>query len=265
MLREQRSISGYRSKQNETMIYKTVIIDDESKARTMLKGLLAMHCQSRISVIGEAGCVKDGLAEIREKNPDLVFLDVQMPDGTGFDLLEQIPDIPFKVIFASAFDKFAIQAFKFSALDYLLKPVEVEALIEAVSKLDESERFREMNRKLEVLLSNKNSFEKIALPTLDGIIFVKIKEIIRCESDNNYTAIYLKNGEKIMVSRTLKEYDDMLTPFNFFRIHKSHLINLGFLSRYKKGEGGFVIMEDGAELEVSRRRKEEFLEAIQNI
>jgi two-component system LytT family response regulator len=179
--------------------------------------------------------------------------------------LEQIGEVNFKVIFASAFDKFAIQAFRFSALDYLLKPVESEALIEAVSKLDESDRYREMNKKLEVLLSNKNSFEKIALPTLDGIIFVKIKEIVRCESDNNYTGIYLKSGEKIMVSRTLKEYDDMLTPFNFFRIHKSHLINLSFLNRYKKGEGGFVIMEDGSELEVSRRRKDEFLDAIQNI
>ncbi|MBM3434670.1 MAG: response regulator transcription factor [Bacteroidetes bacterium] len=247
------------------MIYKTVIVDDEGKARTTLKNLLEVHCPSRINVIGEADCVERGLEIIQAMNPDLVFLDVQMPDGTGFDLLEQIPEIRFKVIFASAFDKFAIQAFKFSALDYLLKPVEAEKLIEAVSKLDESERFKELNKKLEVLLSNKNSFEKIALPTLDGIIFVKIKEIVRCESDNNYTGIFLKSGEKIMVSRTLKEYDDMLTPFNFFRIHKSHLINLGFLARYKKGEGGFVIMEDGAELEVSRRRKEEFLEAIQNI
>jgi two-component system LytT family response regulator len=247
------------------MNYKTVLIDDESKARTALRNLLEVNCSARITVIGEADCVKKGLEIIETLKPELVFLDVQMPDGTGFDLLEQIGEVNFKVIFASAFDKFAIQAFRFSALDYLLKPVESEALIEAVSKLDESDRYREMNKKLEVLLSNKNSFEKIALPTLDGIIFVKIKEIVRCESDNNYTGIYLKSGEKIMVSRTLKEYDDMLTPFNFFRIHKSHLINLSFLNRYKKGEGGFVIMEDGSELEVSRRRKDEFLDAIQNI
>jgi two-component system LytT family response regulator len=247
------------------MNYKTVLIDDESKARTALRNLLEVNCSTRITVIGEADCVKKGLEIIETLKPELVFLDVQMPDGTGFDLLEQIGEVNFKVIFASAFDKFAIQAFRFSALDYLLKPVESEALIEAVSKLDESDRYREMNKKLEVLLSNKNSFEKIALPTLDGIIFVKIKEIVRCESDNNYTGIYLKSGEKIMVSRTLKEYDDMLTPFNFFRIHKSHLINLSFLNRYKKGEGGFVIMEDGSELEVSRRRKDEFLDAIQNI
>ncbi|MEZ5195632.1 MAG: LytTR family DNA-binding domain-containing protein [Bacteroidales bacterium] len=115
-----------------------------------------------------------------------------------------------------------------------------------------------------MLLSNKNSFEKIALPTLDGIIFVKIKDIVRCESDNNYTNIFNSNGEKIIVSKTLKEYDEMLTPFNFFRIHKSSLINLAYLSKYKKGEGGYVVMEDGAELEVSRRRKEDFLRALQH-
>lgn len=247
------------------MIYKALIIDDESKARNALRNLLEQHCSDKVIVIGEADCVQKGLEAVQSLKPDLVFLDVQMPDGTGFDLLEQLQEVNFKLIFASAFDKFAITAFKFSALDYLLKPVEAEYLIEACSRLEETDRFKELNKKLEILMSNKNSFEKIALPTLDGIIFVKIKEIIRCESDNNYTGIFLKSGERIMVSRTLKEYDDMLSPFNFFRIHKSHLINLSFLNRYKKGEGGFVIMEDGAELEVSRRRKEEFLAAIQNI
>lgn len=248
---------------NLKIMFKALIIDDESKARNALKNLLAQYCQS-VEVVGEADCVKAGIETIQKLNPDVVFLDVQMPDGTGFDLLEQIKDINFKIIFASAYDKFAIQAFKFSALDYLQKPVEPEKLTEACSKLGDSDRFAEINKKLEVLLSNKNSFEKIALPTMDGIIFVKIKEILRCESDNNYTNIFLFGGDKIIVSKTLKEYDEMLTPFNFFRIHKSHLINLAFLSRYKKGEGGCVIMEDGAELEVSRRRKEEFLSVLQN-
>jgi len=244
-------------------MYKAVIVDDESKARNALKNLLAQHCPE-ITVIGEGDCVKAGVQTINDLSPDVVFLDVQMPDGTGFDLLEQFSEIKFKIIFASAFDKFAIQAFKFSALDYLLKPVEPEMLIEACSKLKEDDKFAEINKKLEVLMSNKNSFEKIALPTLDGIIFVKIKEILRCESDNNYTNIFLRDAKKIIVSKTLKEYDEMLTPFNFFRIHKSHLINLAFLARYKKGEGGSVEMEDGAELEVSRRRKEEFLNALKN-
>lgn len=244
-------------------MFKAVIVDDESKARNALNNLLGQHCQT-IEVVGEADCVNAGLEAIQKFKPDVVFLDVQMPDGTGFDLLEQIKDIQFKVIFASAYDRFAIQAFKFSALDYLQKPVEAEKLMDACSRLSETDRFEELNKKLEVLLSNKNSFEKIALPTLDGIIFVKIKDIVRCESDNNYTNIFNSNGEKTIVSKTLKEYDEMLTPFNFFRIHKSSLINLAFLSKYKKGEGGYVVMEDGAELEVSRRRKEDFLKVLQN-
>ena len=224
---------------------------------------MTQHCPE-IEVVGEGDGVKAGVEKIKELSPDVVFLDVQMPDGTGFDLLEQFSEINFKIIFASAFDKFAIQAFKFSALDYMLKPIEPEKLKEACAKLNEDNRFAEINKKLEVLMSNKNSFEKIALPTLDGIIFVKIKEILRCESDNNYTNIFLQDGKKIIVSKTLKEYDEMLSPFNFFRIHKSHLINLAFLARYRKGDGGYVEMEDGAELEVSRRRKEEFLNALQN-
>ena len=242
-------------------MFKALIIDDESKARNALKNLLNKHCEN-IQVVDEGDCVKAGVEKIKNLNPDVVFLDVQMPDGTGFDLLEQLPEINFKIIFVSAYDKFAIQAFKFSAIDYILKPVEPEQLIEASSLLSEDDKYSEINKKLEVLLTNRNSFEKITLPTIDGIIFVKIKEITRCESDNNYTNIFLNNGEKIIVSKTLKEYDEMLTPFNFFRIHKSHLINLKYLERYKKGEGGYVIMEDGAELEVSRRRKEDFLAAL---
>lgn len=245
-------------------MYKTVIIDDESSARNALKNLLSKHC-TNIEVLAEADCVKKGLEAIRQYNPEVVFLDVQMPDGTGFDLLEQLGKVNFKVIFASAYDTFAMQAFRFSALDYLQKPLESEKLIEACAKLDSTDRFEELNKKLEVLISNKSSFEKIALPTLDGIIFLKIQEIVRCESDNNYTNIYSIDGSKIIVSKTLKEYDEMLSPFRFFRIHKSHLINLAYLSRYKKGEGGQVTMEDGAELEVSRRRKEDFLKELQRL
>jgi two-component system LytT family response regulator len=242
-------------------MFKAVIIDDESKARNALNNLIEKHC-SNIAVVAEADCVKAGVDIIKEYSPDIVFLDVQMPDGTGFDLLEQLDEIDFKIIFASAYDKFAIQAFRFSAIDYLLKPVEPEMLIEACSKLTGDSKISEINKKLEVLLNNRNSFEKIALPTLDGINFVKIKEIIRCESDNNYTNIFINDGKKYFVSRTLKEFDEMLTHFNFFRIHKSHLINLNYLQKYNKGEGGYVIMEDGSELEVSRRRKEDFIRVL---
>jgi len=243
-------------------MFNTIIVDDESNARNALKKLLLVHCPE-IHIVGEASNVSAGVAAIQEHSPDLVFLDVQMPDGTGFDLLQQLPEVKFKVIFASAYDRFAIQAFRFSAIDYLQKPIEPQNLIEACAKLKQPVSFLELNKKLEVLLSNRNSFEKIALPTFEGIIFVKITDITWCESDNNYTNFYLKDGRKILVSKTLKEYDEMLTPFRFFRIHKSHMINLAYLERYRKGEGGSVIMEDGTELEVSRRRKEDFMQALQ--
>jgi two-component system LytT family response regulator len=244
-------------------MFRAVIVDDESKARNALKNLLEKNC-SNIAVLAEGDCVQAGVELIRKHQPDVVFLDVQMPDGTGFDLLEQLGEINFKIIFASAYDKFAIQAFKFSAVDYLQKPVEANELIEACSRISGDDKYLDINKKLEVLLGNRNSFEKIALPTLEGIDFVKIKEIVHCESDNNYTNIFLANGQKIVVSKTLKEYDEMLSPFNFFRIHKSSLINLSFLKKYRKGDGGTVVMEDGVELEVSRRRKEDFLNALKS-
>lgn len=245
-------------------MHRAVIIDDEEKARTALRNLVGQYCKG-LEVVGEAGNVASGLDLINRTNPDVVFLDVQMPDGTGFDLLGKIDNIRFKIIFVSAYDRFAIQAFRFSAIDYLQKPVEPEQLMLACSRLDAGDsRIEEISSKLEVLLSNRSNFEKIALPTIDGIIFVRFRDICRCESDNNYTNIYLNSGKKIVVSKTLKEYEEMLTPFGFFRIHKSHLINLAYLQRYKKGEGGYVVMEDGSELEVSRRRKDDFLVALQN-
>lgn len=243
---------------------RAVIVDDESKARNTLRYLLEKHCPE-IQVVAEAENVSMGVKTIEKEKPDVVFLDVQMPDGTGFDLLERMDTIDFKIIFASAYDKFAIQAFKFSALDYLQKPVEPEELKKACSRVKEGDKYSEISQKLEVLLSNRASFEKIALPTFDGIEFVKIKEILRCESDNNYTNIVLVGGQEILVSRTLKEYDEMLTPFGFYRIHKSHLINVNYLKKYVKGEGGYVIMEDDSEIEVSRRRKEGFLSTLRNI
>lgn len=242
---------------------RAVIIDDESKARKALRYLLEKHCPE-VDIVAEGENVESGLNIIENYQPEIVFLDVQMPDGTGFDLLEKVPDINFKIIFASAYDKFAIQAFKFSALDYLQKPIEPEQLVKACSRFNSGDQYKEISQKLEVLLSNRSSFEKIALPTSDGIEFVKIKDILRCESDNNYTHIFLASGRKILVSKTLKEYDEMLSPFSFYRVHKSHLINVNFLKKYVKGEGGYVIMEDDSEIEVSRRRKEDFLNTLRN-
>jgi two-component system LytT family response regulator len=240
---------------------RTLIIDDEQNARSALRGLLS-RLAPEIQLIGEAANVSSGLELISQSRPDLVFLDVQMPDGTGFDLLAQIPEPAFKVIFVSAFDRFAVTAFRFSAIDYLLKPVQAEDLLNALEKIDKGSE--NQTAKIKVLLGNRSGIEKIVLPSLDEMIFVKVDEIIRCESDNNYTYFYLSNNERILVSRTLKDYEELLEPMGFFRIHKSSMINLRFLKKYKKGEGGTVTMEDGTQLEVSRRRKDDFLKVLQN-
>ncbi|MFZ4463168.1 MAG: LytR/AlgR family response regulator transcription factor [Bacteroidales bacterium] len=240
---------------------RTLIIDDEQNARLALKSLL-VSLAPEIQVIGEAGDVASGLELISQNRPDLVFLDVQMPDGTGFDLLEQIPEPAFKVIFVSAFDRFAVTAFRFSAIDYLLKPVQADDLLHALDKIDKGNESQ--TAKIKVLLGNRSGIEKIVLPSLDELLFVKVDEIIRCESDNNYTYFYLSGNERILVSRTLKDYEELLEPMGFFRIHKSSMINLRFLKKYKKGEGGTVTMEDGTQLEVSRRRKDDFLRVLQN-
>lgn len=245
------------------MKIRAIIIDDELLARTYLRGILEDQFKE-VELIGEADGVETGYQLIESQSPDLIFLDVQMQDGTGFDLLTKIDRSLYNVIFVSAYDKFAITAIKFSAVDYLLKPVETSDLKDALNKITHSSSSDEVQKKLDLLLSNINKVDKIALPSLNGIEFVKLEDIIRCESDNNYTVFYLSSKEKIVVSKTLKEYEDMLESKGFFRTHKSHIVNLAYLKKYIKGEGGIVVMEDGSEVAVSRRRKEEFMEVLSN-
>jgi two-component system LytT family response regulator len=240
---------------------RAIVVDDEQKARTSLVGLIKGNFED-IEIIGEADGVESGKKLIVEKKPDLLFLDVQMQDGTGFDILSDIDRSGLQVIFVSAYDYFAITAIKFSAVDYLVKPVDIVDLKKAVDKIRQQKSLVEVQKKLDLLLNNLNKIEKIALPSVSGIEFVKIDEIVRCEAESNYTTFYLINGEKILVSRTLKEYDEILSGKGFFLIHKSGIINMKYLKKYVKGEGGTVIMEDGSELLVSRRRKEDFLAAL---
>ena len=238
----------------------TVIIDDEKNARSFLSDLITVHCPE-IKVVAQASGVVEGIQVIHEYSPALVFLDVQMNDGTGFDLLACLKEKPFKVIFVSAFDTYAINAFKYSAVDYLLKPVDpvdLKRAVEKVRMIDENH-----NEKIDVLLANRKGVVKIALSFMDELIFVQPDDIVRCQSDSNYTRFYLKSGQVILVSKTMKEFEDILEPLGFFRIHKSDMINLKYVQRYKRGEGGSVILEDGTQLEVSRRRKDEFLKAFQ--
>jgi two-component system, LytTR family, response regulator len=240
---------------------RTIIIDDEERGRQTLKNQIERYCPD-LTIVAEADGVESGISVIRQENPDVVFLDIQMNDGTGFDLLHRLGKISFSLVFSTAYDQYALQAFKFSATDYLLQPIDPDQLVAAVERIKANHDTKSINQKLEALVSNKSGFEKIALPTLDEIILVKIKDIVHCQSESNYTTIYMPKGEKIVVTKTLKDFDEMLTPFGFFRIHQSHLINMDYVQKYVKGDGGAVIMENGLSIEVARRRKDAFLEQL---
>jgi len=240
---------------------RTLIIDDELNGRNILKKMLTTFCEG-VDIIGEAESVKTGIEAIKSLNPDLVLLDIQMQDGTGFDLLEKINKKTFKLIFVTSFDNFAIKAFKFSAVDYILKPVDPDNLIEAIKRVKGMETINDFENKIDVLISNISGLDKIALASSDGVRFVKIDDIIRCESDNNYTMFYLMSKEKIMVSKTLKEFEVMLSGINFHRVHKSHLVNLKYVSKYIPGEGGYLVLEDGSHVDVSRRKKEGLMKVL---
>ncbi|MBT3209979.1 MAG: response regulator transcription factor [Bacteroidetes bacterium] len=235
-----------------------LIIDDEAKSRITLRNFLGKYCKN-IEIVGEADGVNSGIEQINKLNPEVIFLDIHMQDGSGFDLLERITKKNFKIIFVTAYSQYAIKAFKFSAIDYLLKPYDPEELVSAVDKIKENDKYYSIDKKLETLISNRNGFNKIALPTMSGIHLVKVKDIVRCQSTSNYTNIFLNSKETILVTKTLKEYEELLSKSKFFRVHQSHLINLAYVERYIKGEGGTIIMEDGSEVEVARRRKDKFL------
>lgn len=248
---------------------RTLIIDDESNGRDILVALLEKFCPS-LDILGTAENADVARELIDSLKPQLVFLDINMPGKTGFELLQQFESIDFEVIFVTAHDNFALKAFKFSAIDYILKPIDLEDLKTAVKKAEEKLAFKgKPNERYNEFLNNikniQNPFDKLGLATRDGLIFIKISDIIRCESDVNYTWFYLEKGEKILASKTLKDFEEMLDEYNFYRIHKSHLINLAHLKRYIKGEGGSVIMSDNSEVEVSRRNKEGLMKRLQQI
>lgn len=248
---------------NEASQIKTIIIDDEKPCRDSLRSLINARCDN-LKIVDEAGTVNRGKQSIINHNPGLVFLDVELPDGTGFDLLDSLETINFKIIFVSAFERYVINAFRFSALDFLFKPVETEKLISAVSRVYDKNFYKSFEQRIELLIKNLQGFNKIALPTMKGYTFIELKEIVRCESESNYTWFVLNSSERILVSKSLKEYDDLFSQQGFFRTHKSHLINLKHVSKYQKGGGGSIIMADGSSVDVSKRKKEELLDILLN-
>ncbi len=244
---------------------KIIIIDDEVRARKSIADMLKF-CPQNISLVAEAENVATGIKAISKYNPDIVLLDINMPDGSGFDLLIKLDKLNFKIIFITAYEEYAVQAFEFSAIDYILKPVDPKKLFNAIDKAHKLVEQENTSLKLNALFANlENSAsenKKLVLKTAESIYIVNTNDIIRCESDAGYTNFYLLNGKKILVSRNLKEYEDMLDGFGFYRIHQSNLINLKYIDHYNKIEGGSVVMKDNSCLPVSRRKKESFLKLL---
>jgi len=241
---------------------KAVIVDDEPNNIDTLHQLLVKYCP-QVTIAGTADSVTKAKEVITGIKPDLVFLDIEMPYGNAFELLNSLPLIEFEIIFVTAFGNYAIEAIKFSALDYLLKPVNIKELQAGVQKAAERIQFKNISQKLANLFYNLNntkpSLQKIALPTLDGLIFVNVKDLVWLEARGSYTCVYLCTQQRIMVSRTLKEFEDVLPEDNFSRIHQSYVINHNFIRKYNRGRGGTIEMEDGTVIEVSMRKKDEFL------
>jgi two-component system LytT family response regulator len=240
---------------------KTIIIDDEHDAVDFISSIIREYCPS-LQVIGKAYNVNEGVALIREGKPDLLFLDVEMPNGTGFDLLAQFPDKDFEVIFITAFNHYAIKAIKFSAVDYILKPININEFIEAVGRVTKkrSEKPAQSNESIRVLMENLRSSvpSRLAIPTADGMEYLNPREIIRIEADRSYSWFYL-NSRKILVSKHLKEFQELLGDRYFFRSHNSHLINLKYVRKFIRKEGGYIEMSDGSMIPVSRNKKDLFL------
>jgi two-component system LytT family response regulator len=255
---------------------KTIIIDDEEKSRKLLENLLSEHCPE-LHVVATAGSVETGLQVIEKNPPDLVFLDIVMPFRNGFSLLEMLDEITFEIMFTTAYDQYAIKAIRFSALDYLLKPINIDELKNAVKKVlaKQSEKEeKDVNQRLEVFLENASvqaSDRKLGIPTQYGIDFVHIKDIVMVQAEGNYSVIYLKNSRsKEIVSRTLKEFDDLLKEYNFFRIHRTWLINLSHVIKYSRtnqsaaldGDGGSVTMINSLQIPVSRDKRKYLINRI---
>ena len=248
-----------------------ILIDDDTNLRKGMKTLLSRYSPT-IHIIGEADSLETGIALLLEEQPQVVFLDIHLGDGTGFDLLEEINKrgkLNFQIVFITAHEQYAIKAFRFSALDFLLKPVDPEELEKVIGKiknvLGKSDSVAHIDLLLENIRKKVDNFKRIALSTADGIHLFEVSDIIRCESEDNYTKFYIKNSKPIMISKTLKEYEDLLTEHGFERIHQSHLINLAYLKSYIKKDGGYVVMADNSNLPISQRKKDRLQEILKTL
>ena len=248
-----------------------LLIDDDDNLRAGMKSLLSRYAPE-IAILGEADSVKTGTELLLKTEPQVVFLDIHLGDGSGFDLLEEVNKrgkLNSQIVFITAHEQYAIKAFRFSALDFLLKPVDPDELEKVISKIKnvlvKSESVAHIDLLLENIRKKVDNFKRIALSTADGIHLFEISDIIRCESEDNYTKFYIKNNKPVLISKTLKEYEDLLTEHGFERIHQSHLINLAYLKSYIKKDGGYVVMADNSNLPISQRKKERLQELLKTL
>lgn len=245
---------------------KAIIIDDIEQARVTLKKDLQTYAPD-VEVIGEAGGVVEGARLLKTVKPDVLFLDIQMQDGSGFDLLDILKEINFRIIFITASDAHAIKAFRYAAIDYLMKPVDPDELVEALKKLreekmNESEKYKLLNDSLK---NHNKPHERLALHTQDKIHIVNIRDIIRCESNVNYTEFHFAGGKKLLVTKTLKDFEDLLSDQGFYRVHQSHLINTRYIKEFVKTDGGYLIMTDGCQVPVSTRKRPEVMKMLEEL
>lgn len=247
------------------MRIRSIIVDDEKHGRENLSGILREHCPD-VLIAGEAGSVEGAIDLINELNPDLVFLDIEMPRANGFNLLERFDAPDFEVIFVTAFDNYAIKAIRFSAVDYILKPINYKELKSAVDKVRTRFQRREENKRIHELFRNLQQPEnpRIGLPVADRIEFVGIRDIIHCKGEGNYTHIYFENNKHLLVAKTLVEFEELLQEYSFIRTHKSHLVNLRHVSAYLKIDGGSLRLSNGDIVAISRRRKEMIISALKS-
>ncbi|MHA7130312.1 LytR/AlgR family response regulator transcription factor [Algoriphagus namhaensis] len=243
---------------------KVLLIDDQKSVRENLH-LLLKTLAPELEVVGQAEGVRSGLEAIRKHQPDLIFLDIEMADGTGFDLLNLIPEPDFKVIFVTGHDGYAIRAFRVSAIDYLLKPIDPDDLLDAVSRAKSHTHIQKLQVKKALESSSIKTVKQLLLSDTDNVYLVSVDEIMHCQAEDNYTHFHLADGRKLLISKTLKEYSELLDSQNFFRTHQSHLVNLNYISHLDKRAGGVIVLKDGSSVPVAIRKKDSLLQRLKSL
>ena len=246
---------------------KCIIVEDDRLSQEALVDTITKHIPS-VQVMSICGTPEEGIKSIRDTLPDLLFLDVELPGMTGFDMLKFVSDIDFEIIFTTSYNEYVLEAMRNNAFDYLLKPINPNELRSSINRLIQK-KVKVRNQRLDQLSENlnnrNNKNRRIALPTFEGFIFISIRDIVHCDSESNYTTIHLINGDRIMVTRTLKEIEELVGSTDFFRVHHSHFVNLSCIKRYVRGSGGYVVMNNGTTINVARNRKDDFFKALERV